>query len=399
MTKKLFFKNVYLKEFTANIISKEEIEGEFHIVLDQTAFYPEGGGQPCDTGTIDSLKVCYVYEKDNKIYHIVDKKPTKLNNVKCTIDWEKRFDHMQQHLGQHILSACFEELFDAETVGFHLGTAFVTIDVTLSDLSNDQAQKVEYLANQVVFNNLRVNQLYPNPSKLSELPLRKPPKVDKNIRIIEIDQFDFSPCGGTHPSYTGEVGLIKIRKWEKIRNNIRIEFVCGNRALKDFTWKNDYIYKIANLLSIKDLDVLNGIEKIYSNYHSQQKEIKKLKEQLLNYEAFALYQEADIHKEIKIIYKIYDNRDFNELRTLATKIISKPNAIVLFGARNKKAQMILSSSKQIEINMNEIFKKVCIIFNGKGGGNNHNAQGGGDNLSKLEDALKEAKNIIINQYI
>ncbi|QZY56519.1 alanyl-tRNA editing protein [Crassaminicella profunda] len=399
MTKKLFYDNVHQKEFTANILKVKEIDGKFHIELNQTAFYPEGGGQPCDKGTIENLQVSYVYEKENKIYHVLDKAPPKLHLLKCSIDWKRRFDHMQQHLGQHILSACFHELFDAETVGFHLGDTFVTIDITLSNISPTQLEKVEYFANQVVFNNLHVKQLYPTALKLSDLPLRKPPKVKENIRIIEIDQFDFSPCGGTHPIHTGEVGLIKIRKWEKVRGNIRIEFVCGNRALKDFHWKNNHINKISTLLSVKDVDTFSSVERIFSDYTFQKKEIRRLKEQLLDYESLALYQNASILNGTKIINKVYDDRDFGELRTLAAKIVSQPNTIVLLGSRNEKAQMLLSCSNEINIDMNKIFKEVCPIINGRGGGNAHTAQGGGDNISKIEEALKTAQRIITNEYL
>lgn len=399
LTKKLFYDNIYLKEFTSNILSIEEIDKQFHILLDQTAFYPEGGGQPSDIGTIENIQVLYVYKKDNKIYHILREKPKKLHDVKCIIDWEKRFDHMQQHLGQHILSGCFHKFFNAKTVGFHLGEAFVTIDIALKTMSDVQAEKIEYFANQVIFSNLKVKQFYPTPKELSEMVLRKSPKVIKNIRIVEIDQFDFSPCGGTHLSHTGEVGMIKIRKWEKNKGNIRVEFICGNRALKDFYWKNNYINKISNLLSSKDIDTLHNVERIFSEYSLQKKEIRNLKETLLDYEASTLHKEASMFKDIKFVHKIYNKRDFWELKILASKIVAHPNIIVLFGTKNEKAQMILSCSKNIQINMNELFKMVCPIINGKGGGNSHTAQGGGDNILKLEDALEEAKNIILHNYL
>lgn len=399
LTKKLFYDNVYQKEFTANILTVKKIDEKFHIELSQTAFYPEGGGQPCDQGNIEDLQVSYVYEKDNKIYHVIDKEPPKLHLLKCSIDWKKRFDHMQQHLGQHILSACFHELLDAQTVGFHLGDEFVTIDISLNSISNAQLKKIEYFANQVVFNNLHVKQFYPTASKLSKLPLRKAPTVTENIRIIEIDGFDFSPCGGTHPVHTGEVGLIKIRKHEKIRGNTRIEFVCGNRALKDFHWKNSHINTISNLLSVKDKDALDSVERIYADYTLQKKKIRTLKEQLLDLESLTLHQNAYAFNDTKIINKVFDDRDFGELRTLSTKLISQPNTIVLLGSRNEKAQIILSCSNEINIEMNKIFKEVCPIINGRGGGNVHTAQGGGDHLLGIEEALETAENIIKTQYL
>ncbi|WZL74594.1 DHHA1 domain-containing protein [Clostridiaceae bacterium 35-E11] len=399
MTKKLFFDDVYLKTFHADIVEFKEVNNEFHIVLDQTAFYPEGGGQPCDTGVIDEMQVIYVYEDDGKIYHVLNQKPNTLHHITCNIDWTRRFDHMQQHLGQHILSACFYDLFQAETVGFHLSAEYVTIDITLKDLSSTEADKVEFLANQIVLHNLAVKQLFPNDDELQKLPLRKAPKVNENIRIIAINDFDYSPCGGTHPTYTGEVGLIKIRKWEKVRDSIRIEFICGNRSLKDYNWKNHYIHKIASLLSIKDTDALKGVERIFADYNAQKKELRRLKAQNLDYEALALYQQAPTFQGIKIIHQVYEDRDFGELRLLASKTVSQPSAIVLMGVKNQKAQMLFSRSENVDINMHMLFKEVSPMIDGKGGGNPHTAQGGGSALSNLEGALNAAQTIIIKRYL
>ncbi|WP_165000290.1 alanyl-tRNA editing protein [Anaerophilus nitritogenes] len=272
MTKKLFYDNIYLKEFSANIIHCETKDEFSHIVLDQTAFYPQGNEQPSDIGKIGELLVSYVYEKDNKIYHVVDQPPSQNQNLKCRINWETRFDHMQQHLGQHILSACFEELFDAPTINLHLNKNFNSIDVRIDQFSQAQAQRVEYFANQIIFNNFHVKQYYPSVKQVEIMPLRKVPFVQKNIRIVEIDQFDFSPCYGIHPSHTGEVGIIKIRKLEQNKDYTRIEFVCGNRALKDYYWKNQIIHKISNLLSVPEEDIFIHVEKIIKDYYLQKKE-------------------------------------------------------------------------------------------------------------------------------
>ncbi|WP_169832956.1 alanyl-tRNA editing protein [Geosporobacter ferrireducens] len=400
MIKKLYYENAYTKEFTANIIEVKEQDAKFHIVMDQTSFYPEGGGQPNDLGKIDDSAIEYVYEENQKIYHVTEQAPENFYNVKCQIDWERRFDHMQQHLGQHILSACFEKLFDGETIGFHLGTDTVTIDITMENMLPSQAEKIEYLANQIVFNNLHVHQRYPNPDELKKMPLRKPPKVSDNIRVIEVDQFDYSPCGGTHPSYTGEVGIIKIRKWEKMKGGIRVEFLCGNRALKDYHWKNNSINKISALLSVKDIDAYEGIDRLYNEYGQMKKEIRHMKAQLTDYEADFLYDRSDVHKKTKLLVKVFEDRDINELRVLAAKITSKPDIIILFGTKQDlKVQMLFSRSKEIDINMNQLFKEVAPMINGKGGGNPQSAQGGGSDVSNLEGALQAAKQIIQNRYL
>ncbi|MEW9122959.1 MAG: DHHA1 domain-containing protein [Thermotaleaceae bacterium] len=400
MTKKLFYEDVYVKDFTANITDIVEKDDKFHIILDQTAFYPEGGGQPSDIGLIDDIKIEYVYEEGDMIYHVAKQRPTHFIAASCSIDWRHRFDHMQQHLGQHILSGCFEKLFQGETIGFHLGNEFVTIDIAMDNLLDTRAEEVEFMANQIIYNNLPVKQLYPDPEKLQQLPLRKPPKVKENIRIIEVEQFDYSPCGGTHPHYTGEVGLIKVRKWEKMKGALRIEFVCGNRALKDYYWKNNGINKISTLLSVKDLEAAESVERLYKEHNLLKKELRISKNQLTDYEAAFLYEEGKVHKDIKILAKVFDPKDMNELRTLAAKIATRPKIILLFGSKqNGKAQILFSRSQDVDINMNELLKEVSPMINGKGGGNPQTAQGGGDDLSNLEGALQAAEKILIHRYL
>ncbi len=399
LSKKLYLNNVYTKECISNILEVEKKDNTFLIVLDQTPFYPEGGGQPSDTGYIGDLFVKHVFEEDDKIYHVTDNVPGELNGVKCSIDWDRRFDHMQQHLGQHILSGCFYKLFNGTTVGFHLGAEIVTVDIDMENLSDDQIDKIEYFANQIVFNNLPVKQLYPNSDELKKLPLRKQPKVDENIRIVEIDQFDFSPCCGAHPSYTGEVGLIKIRKLDKIRNSTRVEFFCGNRALKDYSWKNNSINQISNLLSVKDMESLKMVEKLYEEYNTLKKEMRTLKYENIEYEAFDLISRAEEEKGVKIILKIFDDRDFGDIRVLASKIVLNPNTIVLMGAKNTKAQLILSCSDDISIDMNLLFKEIAPMVDAKGGGNKKTAQGGGDRKENLEGALQAGVTIIKKRYL
>lgn len=399
MTRKLYHENVYLKEFTADIVGILEKEGKYHVLLDQTAFYPEGGGQPHDLGWIGDSEVEYVYEENNLIYHVINIPPEILQYVKCKIDWERRFDHMQQHLGQHILSSAFDNLYDAATVGFHLGTEFVTIDITLEDITKQQVERAEYLSNQVIWNNLHVKQLYPDSETLQSLPLRKQPKVTDNIRIVEIDQVDFSPCGGTHPSHTGEVGILKIRRWEKIRDTTRLEFICGSRALKDYTWKNDQINTLSNLFSVKDLDTQISVERMYHENQNMKKDLKSMKDLLMEYEAKSLYDQSEVSNSARIINKVFDGRDFGELRQLAAKVVSHPNVVVLLGTKdNEKAQIILSRSSEININMNELFKEIAPLINGKGGGNQQTAQGGGSDVTNLASSLLAAQNIIMKRY-
>lgn len=396
---KMFIDDSYILEFEANIVDVFSKDDQWIVLLDKTFFYPEGGGQPSDIGAIENLSVSYVYEEEGIVYHVVDEFIEKGTKVKCKIDSNIRFDHMQQHCGQHILSAAFDNILGGNTVGFHLGEEFVTVDIDINTLSVEDAERVENLANEIVFKNLPIKYIYPSSDELKNFKLRKEPSVEENIRIVEIQGVDYSPCCGTHPNYTGEVGLIKIRKWEKYKDYYRVEFVCGMRALNDYRWKNNYINELSLMLSSKDTDLLCNAKKSFEELMLQSKQIKQLKDTNLNYEAESLYREAEEYKGIKIIKKLFADRDFKEVIALSNKITKYNSAVALLGTKSDTARMVFSSSKNININMNSLFKEVAPLINGKGGGNPHSAQGGGSDISNLESALESASIIIKNRYI
>ena len=396
---RLYLNNPYIKTFNADIIEFINSDGKLLVVLNNTAFYPDGGGQPSDMGMIGECNVSYVYEENNIIYHVVDRCPMSYKNVSCIIDWNRRFDNMQQHAGQHILSAAFEKLLNGSTVGFHLGVQYVTVDISIDSLSDTDAKRVEQMANDIVFHNLPIRYHYPDCEGLAKFNLRKEPTVEENIRIVEIDGFDFSPCCGTHPSFTGEIGLIKIRKWEKSKDNIRVEFVCGVRALCDYSWKSDYINEISSLLSIKDIQVLETAKKTISELRGANKEIKLLTDKVLTYEASDLYNNSTALKGVRIIKQLFTGRDFKEIISLANKLAKYPSSIALLGLKSENAQMIFTRSTDVNIKINELFKEVLPLINGKGGGNPQSAQGGGPDISNLESALESGYIILKNRHL
>lgn len=397
MTIKLFYKNPYIKEFNANILKITEKDDMLHLELNQTAFYPEGGGQPTDRGFIGEIEVLNVYEDQERIYHVVNQLPSTLENVRCHIDWERRFDHMQQHLGQHILSAAFEKLYDANTVGFHLSPNTLTIDIDKA-LSQDDITKVEYFANQLVFNDLMVEILHPTEEELADLPLRKTPTVFENIRIVKLDDLDYSPCCGTHPNRAGEVGLIKIKRFEKHKSGLRIEFACGNRALDDYQLKNNIVNMLSANLSVKSDEVLSSIKRINEELVDIRKDNNILKEQLLSYEAIDLFNNSTLINKSRVIKKIFFDRDFNEIKQLSTALINNDSTAVIFGlASHDKAQLILSRSKNLnEVVMKDILKESITLIDGKGGGSPFSAQGGGKNVDGLQSAIDLAYNMVKN---
>lgn len=396
---KIYLNEPYVDRFRANVTDITETDYGTAVILDRTAFYPESGGQPSDTGTIDGCRVKYVYEEDSVIYHIVETPPHNKTNVECVIDWDTRLDHMQQHCGQHILSAAFIEVMDAHTVGFHLGDEFVTIDIDVDSLSLDDAERVEAFANDIIFRNLEVKFHYPSFDELKNYALRKAPSVTENIRIVEIDGIDFSPCCGTHPAHTGDVGLIKIRKWEKSKNNIRVEFVCGRRALKDYTWKSNYINEIAALTSAKDTDTLKAVKSCMDELHEAVKENRLLKERLLSYEALDMYNNSDVIDGVHVVKFIFTGRDFKDVTSLANEIAKQSNSICLLGLKSDSARMVFTRSNDVDVKINEVFREVLPLIDGKGGGNPRSAQGGGRDINSLETAINSAYTILKNRYL
>ncbi|HAS74052.1 MAG TPA: hypothetical protein DCS67_07900, partial [Clostridiales bacterium UBA8960] len=325
MTKKSFIDDAYVSSFESKIIALEKKNGKNAIVLDHTYFYPEGGGQPTDKGRIDNLFINDVQLHDENIYHFTEQPIEQLNVgqvVKCEIDFFRRLSLMQQHTGQHILSSCAEKWFDANTVGFHIGEDYVTVDLD-KKLNMVDVDQLEKKANDVVFMNLEVKAHYPSSDELSEMPLRKQPKVTENIRVIEVDGVDFSPCGGTHLRKTSEVGLIKIKRIENYKTGIRIEFCCGYFALDTFKKRNDTVNQLMRLFSVKDDEIVSFCEQMLENQKQDKMAISTLKEQLFKLQVSSLiqsYEEAELESDIKVITLIEEDSSMVDLRLKSSMI-------------------------------------------------------------------------------
>lgn len=391
MAHKLYLDNPYLREIDSRIVDKIYKDGKYYIKLNRTIFYPHlSGGQPGDKGTINGVQVLEVYEEDSDIIHVV-KENIQSDKVMLNIDWENRLDNMQQHTGQHLLSAAFYKLYNGETVGFHLGQDYVYIDVTLPELSEDEAEKIEIYANRIIYSNFEIKSYYIEKNDIKKIPVRKQPTVNSNIRIVEIDNIDFSPCAGTHLRNTGEIGLIKIRKWEKYKGNIRIEFVCGNRALLDYMWKNRAIKDISLLLSSKDLDIFEKVQTLYNQKEELEKKNRILREELLRYKAEELLRNSIKIGNIPFISKLFDDIDLKELNGISSYLNNISNSVQIYGSKYEdKGQFLISIPKNININLKDIFKEISEEFEIKGGGSPQTVQGG----CSLEDLDK-----LLNRFL
>lgn len=392
VTYKVYMENPYLKEIDAKITEKRYRNNKYYLKLNRTIFYPHlAGGQPGDIGTINGIDVLETLEDGDDIIYIIDKNINSAN-VKVVIDWENRIDLMQQHTGQHLLSSCFYRLFNFETVGFYIGKEYVYIDVTTPDLREEEAEQAEILANRIIQSNFQIRSYFITNQELSKIPLRKSPIVSNDIRIVEIDSIDYSPCCGTHLNNTGEIGLIKIRKWEKYKGNTRIEFVCGNRAIKDYMWKSKFIRDIAFLLSSKDKDVYDKVNKLYNDREVLEKENRNLREALNKYKAESLLKEAQSKEDIRLIYKELTDTDFKEINYISSCLNNESKLVQIYVLKNNnRGQFFISRTKDLQVNLQSILKTISENYQIKGGGSPHTIQGGtsADDLYKIANEFKE----------
>jgi len=392
-TKRLYFDDPYTVKFEANIIEKIPYDGGWALVLDQTCFYPESGGQPSDRGILNGITVINVVEENGKILHVL-KQQMDSKKVCGQIDFEVRFDHMQQHAGQHILSQSFFEFFKAETLSFHIGGDVSTVEIDIRKASEEDVEKIEKLANQIVFQNREIKTYFVSGDEIQRIPLRKPPKKKGPIRVVEVSDFDFSACGGTHPYRTGEVGLIKVLKWERIRNNVRFEFVCGNRALNDYISKNRQIRLISVRFNVNDYEVVSSVEKLFLEFKGQKKKIKKMQVQMIQYEAQEITSNA---KEV-VIKNIFQEKTPEELRFLALNIIRNGEFVVIFGLKKEtRVHLVLACAESVGLDMRELIPFICPLIKGKGGGSSSLVELSGEEKENLEMALDRACEFIQNK--
>lgn len=382
-----------LREFDATVISKGTDEnGRNFIVLSNTAFYPTGGGQPHDTGTINGIKVIDVEKVGDEIRHYIQGDTFLTGNVQGLINWQRRFDHMQQHAGQHILTAAFVELFNLQTVSFHLGSEQVTIDLAVDTISEEQLLAAEALANDIILENRSIETTWITENELENYNLRKDVAVTGDIRLVIIPDFDYNGCGGTHPTSTGQVSALKILSTEKMKGNIRVSFVCGQRVLKELAMRKKVLADVARQLSVSEPEAAAALAKILSAQKSTEKALAHAKDELLQFEANAL-----ISNNNHIITASFSHRTMQELQKLARIIVTEQtDAIVLLVTENEdKLQFVAARGAVAERSMKDIAAKIFALINGKGGGNDQMVQGGGEPIISTWELLKAMQDVLI----
>jgi alanyl-tRNA synthetase len=389
---KIYYDNQYLKEFTAEIVDIQEINSKFHVTLDKTAFFPGGGGQSCDLGTLGDQKLLEVYEKDETIYHVVEKKPLKIHRVKCEIDWDRRRDGMHQHLGQHVLSGAFFNLFNANTFGIHLGSDISTVDI-YGVLTEDQVREAERLANKAIGDSIPVESFIPTKGELKKLTLRRAlPNTEEDIRVLRIGDFDINACCGLHPASTQDLRLIKIKRFEKHKEGTRIEFLAGERAVADSFRKDEFQTSICRYLSCNENEAINGIKNLNENLREANENNKSLNILLAKYQVKEILENADKVNDIRIVKEIFDGENLKYVSSLTSKLVENENTIALMAVKSDdKVNLIFACSKDVKaVKMNELLKDAISLIDGKGGGSPLQAQGAGKNNANLESSMDYA---------
>jgi alanyl-tRNA synthetase len=380
MTERLYYDDPYLREFDATIIAVEPRGNRLRVALDRTAFYPTSGGQPFDTGTLGPARVVEVVDDNGgTIVHIVDEGTVRVgDSVRCAIDWTRRFDHMQQHTGQHVLSAAFDHLFGIRTISFHLGASASTIDLA-RETTPDELSAAEREANRIVWEDRPVAFRYATADEAAALKLRKEPVRGGTLRLVDIDAFDLSACGGTHVSRTGAIGLIAIASWERFKGGQRIEFLCGGRALARFRTLRDTVADGVRLLSVAAADLGPSIERLLADGKEQKRALAALQGELTRYQASELAASAQplgTDPQIKVVLRSIE-ADAVALKSIGLAVASTSGCIAVLVSASRPSLVVVARSADVAIGAHQVLAALIARFGGRGGGKPEIAQGGG----------------------
>lgn len=383
---RLYYQDAYCQSFTTQIAKvAQDTEGKPYVVLENTAFYPTGGGQPHDTGTLNGVVVLQVEEIDGEIRHFVEEPLEMLGEVVGIINWERRFDHMQQHAGQHILSAAFLAHYKFSTVSFHLGKDIVSIDLDVESISDEQLNIVEKIANEIILENRPIELKWVTEKELAQYPMHKQVAVTDEIRLVIIPAYDYNGCGGTHPHSTGQVSALKILSAEKHRGKTRVHFVCGHRVVKLLQQKIVITSEASKLLSAPEDGVPAAIQKLIETNYFLEKALTEAQESLLTFEA----QELLRTKKDNIVKAIYNERTVQQLQQLAKLLVAESDEIIvlLIAESKERLQFVAARGGSAKTSMKQVSAAVLPMINGKGGGSDVFVQGGGERSMTAEKLL------------
>lgn len=375
MTEKLFYKDSHLQEFTANVISCEKSSRGYEAVLDRTAFFPEGGGQAADTGVIGDIEVIDVKERKGIIYHILQDKIEPGQEVTGTINWEKRFERMQQHSGEHIVSGIIHKKFGYNNVGFHLGEDVCTLDLS-GPITKEELVEIEKLANRAVVSNEEVKVIYPSKEELAEMEYRSKIEIEGQVRIVIVGNYDICACCAPHVKRTGEIGLIKFVQCQNYKGGVRITMVCGHRALRDYQAKEASVKAIMSSLCSKEELIADAVDKMKEENGQLKLQLQNVQREILKYKVEKLEESSRIC--------IFEQLSGNLPREMMNYVLeNKADVCAVFTrTQGNGFRYVIGSQKE---DVRPIAKKLNEVFHGRGGGKPDMVQG------SLEGNMEEIK--------
>lgn len=373
VTQRLYYDNPYLKSFSAQVVARGEIEGRPAVALDRTAFYPTGGGQSHDGGTLNGVAVLDVAEIDGQIWHVLAQALAG-DQVLGALDWSRRWDHMQNHSGQHVLSQAFIQVAEAETVGWHLSPTSVTIDLDQAKLGEETLARAEKLANEVLAQNLAISARVVDEAELPALNLRKQPDVTGPLRLVEIAGYDRVACSGSHVAGTAEIGLIKIQRAERRGSETRIHFLCGGRALADYSRKHRLVRDLAGRFSRGEEELLEAVDKLQAEAQVARKALRAAQDALVDAEAERLWAVAQQQPAVRLVTGVYDGWEAEQVKRLALALRRWPGCFIALAAGDPP-QVTFTRSEDVQADAGQWLRQALEAVGGRGGGRNDYAQG------------------------
>jgi alanyl-tRNA synthetase len=374
---RIYYTDPKCLDFTATVVEQWEDAGRVSVVVDETAFYPTTGGQPHDTGTLGGVPVIDVIDDEQgRVVHRLERPLEIGTRVQGLIDRARRLDHMQQHSGQHVLSAAFNRLHGVRTESFHLGAAGTTIDLA-REVTSAEIVAAEDEANRVVWENRPVTIRFVTAEEAAALPLRKEPLREGPLRLIDIEDFDLSACGGTHVSHTGEIGVIAVRSWERFKGGSRLAFACGGRAIAWYRELRDAVGAATRQLSVLPAELSGAVERTLGESRDLRRQMRGLTEQLARYHARDVASQATRIGGLDVVVEAIAGYDGNGLKVLAASIVSHPKRVAVLFTAERPSLIVVSRSIDVAFDAETLVKRLIGQFGGKGGGKADLAQGGG----------------------
>jgi alanyl-tRNA synthetase len=389
----LYIQDPFMLEFEASVVEKVPLPGgHLGVILDRTYFYPTGGGQEHDTGQIGDAVVLEVQKsKDNStVIHVLDR-DIPVGRVTARIDSDRRIRHMQHHTAQHLLSQCFLRQLNAPTVSANInGYSPSTLDLDFPPISKTDLQSVEFLANEVIFQNLQVKSYFVSKSESTGLPIRKADAVHEELRIVEIDSFDFSACAGTHCTQTGSIGIMKITRTERQNDKLRVHFIAGKQALETFMETFDAVNRLSAAFSVHPRELETAVLQQSQVLDSVQKRLGSARHELLKLEALQLFRDGETIQQRLCVLGAYEDRPLEELRFLALDCCRHPRTLALFSSlTGSKISLVVGCSPGGGVKAGQLLQALLKLVGGRGGGDDSFGQGGGSGDSDQQAALMQ----------